>query len=331
MHADVFVAVAGTALHNVLFMPPPHIRPTAQVVLMQPGWCDHRRLYTDQAFLLGIPAYTLCHGREALHDHLHPNSHSDVHGVNVRLYQFSRQFWRQGPRLYKDVDFEVDVDIFVSTVLKAVHTIAPGDVDVDAGRGGSGIPGDDLSCVQQQQQQQQQEQQTDVDPAEPTQPNLSNSASNLPLPKTIVETYLSSITSVPLYHDNDNDNTNNITNNTGGKVESIKGWQLALRGQFGLPLNRRLYRNAMETLSLLPDLGVCLSLSPGNTTTINSASFTDGFEGLSDTEEVEELGWCTPLSQMNYFSSLILKVPVESPLQVIPVKSSRIKFAKSGV
>ena len=69
------------------------------IYILQPGWCDHRGLYMHQAELLGLHSVALCQGGEMHHDHVHPQSHVCVHGASRRMYQWSRRFWLQGPRL----------------------------------------------------------------------------------------------------------------------------------------------------------------------------------------------------------------------------------------
>ena len=53
---DVLVAVAGTALHNVLFMRPG----SAVIMFMQPEWCELAWMYANQAILLNIQPFVHC-------------------------------------------------------------------------------------------------------------------------------------------------------------------------------------------------------------------------------------------------------------------------------
>ncbi len=90
--ADVLVAAAGTALHNMMFMRPG----SAVVLVMQPNWCPWAWMYANQAVLLGITPHVYCDSSE--------DDYSDR-----RFHQWSRRFWRQGPRMSKNSNTTLEV------------------------------------------------------------------------------------------------------------------------------------------------------------------------------------------------------------------------------
>ena len=89
--ANVIVATAGTALHNMLFMRPG----TSAIILMQPEWCDWAWQYANQAVLLDIHATVICSEE-----------------VKNKYFSWARTFWRQGPRMTKLANFTVDIHLF---------------------------------------------------------------------------------------------------------------------------------------------------------------------------------------------------------------------------
>jgi hypothetical protein len=54
----VLISQYGTAAHNVVFLRPHAVL----LLLMQPGWCDWRWAYADQARLSHVHVLSLCHG-----------------------------------------------------------------------------------------------------------------------------------------------------------------------------------------------------------------------------------------------------------------------------
>jgi hypothetical protein len=83
---DILVAAAGTAIHNLLFC-----RPSISIIiLMQAGWCNYAWMYANQAVLLNMHPYILCH------DNHTTSSYHHRHWAN--------QFWKQGPRMLKSED-----------------------------------------------------------------------------------------------------------------------------------------------------------------------------------------------------------------------------------
>jgi hypothetical protein len=103
----VLVAVAGTALHNMLFM---LHRPATVIALMQPGWCDRSWVYVNQAALLGIEPIVVCADSYAS-----PLSPPLTRPVSLyfhdnRLVDFYDYGWLDGPFSSKFDCIHVDVN-----------------------------------------------------------------------------------------------------------------------------------------------------------------------------------------------------------------------------
>lgn len=79
LSADILVSMAGSALHNVLFMRPGSV----VIILMQPGWCAWSWVYANQAVLLDVLPLIHCPAAK-------PESPLTAVGL-------SRRFWLQGP------------------------------------------------------------------------------------------------------------------------------------------------------------------------------------------------------------------------------------------
>jgi len=101
--ADVFVTVAGTAAHNILFFRPT----TALLMIMQPGWCDWSWIYVNQAAMLNMYSFVYC--SEGAFSAVHYN-------------HWTKNAWRQGPRLTKAANITVDLDIFDCLITEAVRS-----------------------------------------------------------------------------------------------------------------------------------------------------------------------------------------------------------------
>jgi hypothetical protein len=117
--ADILVASAGTALHNMLFMR--HYL-TAVVVIMQPGWCSWAWMYVNQAVLLNIQPFIYCA------DASHSETSDDVH-----YFQWSRHFWRQGPNLSKAENITLNIDKFDQIMLSARKYVKKARISVHDG------------------------------------------------------------------------------------------------------------------------------------------------------------------------------------------------------
>jgi hypothetical protein len=118
---DIIVAVAGTAIHNLLFMRPL----SAVVIIMQPGWCEWAWMYANQAVLLDIRPYVYCTpdplynlgklpgqafgGEYVSHDFVTPH--------------WTRRFGEQGPRMTKLENLNVSGDAFYATFQQAVGAV----------------------------------------------------------------------------------------------------------------------------------------------------------------------------------------------------------------
>lgn len=101
---DILIAVAGTALHNMLFMRPD----THVVIIMQNGWCDWSWMYINQALLLDISTYKYCDLNNydksiSNNENIDINSENyDEEKVNIdqlpnneEMYHWTRKFWKQ--------------------------------------------------------------------------------------------------------------------------------------------------------------------------------------------------------------------------------------------
>ncbi len=106
--ADILVASAGTALHNMMFM---RNHATAVVVVMQTGWCSWAWMYANQAALLGIRAFIYCADatNSQIIDEVDP----------MRIFQWSRRFWRQGPKPSKAANISLDIIKFDKIIFSA--------------------------------------------------------------------------------------------------------------------------------------------------------------------------------------------------------------------
>ena len=107
----ILIAMAGTALHNLLFMKPG----TAAIIIMQPEWCPWAWMYANQAALLGIHVYVLCTD--------HCDSSNIPSYVSRPSYHWTREFWKQGPRITKAGNVTVPTDRFVSLFQQALKRI----------------------------------------------------------------------------------------------------------------------------------------------------------------------------------------------------------------
>eukprot|EP01032_Pedospumella_encystans_P013123 gene13123-15128_t len=128
---DVLVAVAGTALHNVLFMRPG----SAVIMFMQPEWCELAWMYANQAILLNIQPFVHCapSAPPVAPANTMPVNEDGKIGSNTmdasdpgvfKHYQWSRQFWLQGPRHHKTDDIFVDPTVFSSLLQKAIEYVS---------------------------------------------------------------------------------------------------------------------------------------------------------------------------------------------------------------
>jgi hypothetical protein len=108
--------VAGTALHNMLFMLQ---RPAAVIVLMQPGWCDRAWRYVNQAALLGIEHFVVCPQHSAaLNDSL--LAKSTKHPKYV-LIDFASEAWMDGPLSSKFQNLTLPKEDFLPLFLRAYY------------------------------------------------------------------------------------------------------------------------------------------------------------------------------------------------------------------
>lgn len=122
-HIDVLVSVAGTALHNVLFMRPG----SAVVMFMQPHWCEYAWMYANQAILLGVQPFVYCTPatspleRDSISLHANASTtRSKSAKEELQLAQWSRQLWLQGPRHYKSDNITVDISEYATLINQAV-------------------------------------------------------------------------------------------------------------------------------------------------------------------------------------------------------------------
>jgi hypothetical protein len=139
-HTDILVAVAGTAIHNMLFMRPG----TSVIITMQSGWCNWAWMYANQAVLLGIDYYIYCSDSQksssTYSESTHLNgfySNSEQENNNTKyntyenkpssiadleVYHWTKKSWLQGPRMTKSDNVTVDVDIFHSLLKSALSS-----------------------------------------------------------------------------------------------------------------------------------------------------------------------------------------------------------------
>jgi hypothetical protein len=139
-HTDILVAVAGTAIHNMLFMRPG----TSVIIIMQAGWCDWAWMYANQAVLLGIDYYIYCSDSQKSSSTYSESSHLNEFHFNLEkenndtkydtyenkqssladleVYHWTKKAWLQGPRMTKSNNVTVDVDIFHSLLKSALSS-----------------------------------------------------------------------------------------------------------------------------------------------------------------------------------------------------------------
>lgn len=139
-HTDILVAVAGTAIHNMLFMRPG----TSVIIIMQPEWCDWAWMYANQAVLLGIDYYIYCSDTHKTSSSYSESSHlnkflnleqqykneskdfTHENAQNIELdlesYHWAKKTWLQGPRTTKSDNVTFDVDIFHSLLKSALSS-----------------------------------------------------------------------------------------------------------------------------------------------------------------------------------------------------------------
>jgi hypothetical protein len=130
---DILVAAAGTAVHNMLFMKPK----SAVVIVMQPGWCKWSWMYSNQAELLDQRYIIFCA------DHNHPAVSSEVLSRLQRLQHYSfdntdrilpgsnsfhwtRNFWKQGPRLTKSSNITLNLSRLPAAIVKVCQQMHVG-------------------------------------------------------------------------------------------------------------------------------------------------------------------------------------------------------------
>jgi hypothetical protein len=154
---DVLVSMAGTALHNVLFMRPG----SAVVMFMQPNWCEQAWMYANQAVLLGIKPFIYCApsavpveyanaADSAASQHIDALKRTEAAGRKmprgdpgpIRHYGWTRQTWLQGPREHKSDNITVNTAAFARLLEDAVrHT--------EKLRSGAGVAGLATADLQQ--------------------------------------------------------------------------------------------------------------------------------------------------------------------------------------
>jgi len=100
----VMVAVAGSAVHNLLFVP----TGAAIVLVMQPGWCRLSGEYANQAMALGIHAVVMC------------TNHNMTGEKTTTLFSVARDFTSRGPKGFQDTDVWVDPAEFEEAMLRAL-------------------------------------------------------------------------------------------------------------------------------------------------------------------------------------------------------------------
>ena len=94
---DILVAVGGSAVHNVLFLP----KGSAAIVLMPTGWCSWSWMFANQAVLLGIHVQIYCDEDDVIYRQ-----------YSQRTYHWTRNVWTQGPQLTKGRNITVNVKEF---------------------------------------------------------------------------------------------------------------------------------------------------------------------------------------------------------------------------
>ena len=100
----VLVAQYGSALHNVIFLPPG----AAVVLLPMPKWCGEAWHFERQAALSGASSVTVCAGAGA---------------DDGARFRWAHRAWLQGPWATKDADFAVDADRFDAGVAAALGAV----------------------------------------------------------------------------------------------------------------------------------------------------------------------------------------------------------------
>ena len=93
---DVLVAMAGSALHNMLFMK----RGSSVVIIMQKGWRPWAWMFANQALLLGMRVF------------VYVDDSGPLQGSQCITAHWSRLFWRVGPRAAKSANVHVDEEVF---------------------------------------------------------------------------------------------------------------------------------------------------------------------------------------------------------------------------
>lgn len=122
-HTRIFIATAGTSIHNLMFLPPL----SAVIIVMQhPSWCKWSWMYSNQAYLLNIYALVYCPEFDADHVDDFTADLKDIDGYSaagnhsssrfgdndVEYYHWTRSFWSQGRRSSKMHNISVNIPKF---------------------------------------------------------------------------------------------------------------------------------------------------------------------------------------------------------------------------
>ena len=147
-HTRIFIATAGTSVHNLIFLPPL----SAVIIIMQhPSWCKWSWVYSNQAYLLNIYALIYCPKAPAaykepesefettpdfLTEATSNHTKFDVEAWsagNVEYYHWTRSFWSQGRRSSKMENITVDIPEFNALYRQAMVLTAHSDSLLHAG------------------------------------------------------------------------------------------------------------------------------------------------------------------------------------------------------
>ena len=282
-HTDVLVSVAGTALHNMLFMRPG----SAVVIFMQPHWCEFAWMYANQAVLLNIRPFVYCapstapvlnnDAQYSAHQFYNNNDNNNYYDTNItgttavfKHSQWSRQFWLQGPRQSKSDNITVSGPVFASLLQQAVaHVTLERNKD-----GANSAENDQSSAAAGQVSVEAMMCPGQHPPRRPSVPPLT------PIP----EPAASPVPAAPTVKDNIHTSRKKLQRLVDVYISAIAvdflgpehGWKVALSGEIGAQQG-----SIGDIMRTMPRLAICM-------------------------ESADMPPWCHPLNAFNYYTDLFL-------------------------
>ena len=288
-NTDILIAVAGTAIHNMLFMK----SGTSVIILMQPGWCDWSWMYSNQAVLLGINYLIYCSklklnnfnpDSSRVVSNIHVNHQTEVatqnyDDIDTLLFGFhwTRKYWLQGPRTMKSENVTVDPETFLILLQSALKLYEDESTSLLMEDPTKILTGEDtrsLSSIYEHDYNNKVGENNDrikVPGGSTNSQPTNHIEKSSKLNSKILEVFISSINVEEI-----------IDGNTG-----LESWKIALLGEFVCAKEKAEYLAAS-----MPHLVICLK------------------SVLSGTDP-----WCTAIEGINYFSDIYMTI--HEPVQYL--------------